>query len=387
MKKIFGHKKNAIIFILYLFINALFIFKYTLRTEFSPILLVSFYLIFLVLCLLLMTKLNNRLAEKHYKYFTYIFYSLTVLGIGFVLYKVDPLSVRVDRWSAVTYFIDAVFHSEYPYAAHTHVSSTNFPSPFPIWYIINLPFYLMGDVGFGLFFFLSLFIYTIKSVSGTYKNVFFALIFLILSPAYWWEVYVRSDSLSNGFLVFAILLLTYKKRYTLESNLIIMILVCGIVACTRMSAILPVFLFLFKPYLNSSNKIKVLFPIGILCFVLISFVPFIFWDTKTWIFFDRNPFMSQSSIGNIYVLILMIILGLYFSLKWKNISEYSYYTGIFIFIFIAASQLTLVLIDINSFSLANDSNVDISYFTLAFPYLIHYQSNVFNTSIKAIKTQ
>jgi len=379
-------KKQVFIILIYIAINSLFIYKYGLRTPFSPIAIFVVYLLVIITSIYLFKKFSSFLSEITYKRLTWFALTLVIACIGFLIYKIDPLSVRVDRWSAVSYFLDALFQSKYPYAAHTHVSTTNFPSPFPIWYVINLPFYLLGDMGYGLIFFLFLYLYAIKMVFNSYKYVFMSILLLVLSPAYWWEVLVRSDSLSNGILVFAILLLIYKKKFTIEKQFILMIVLCGIIACTRLSAVIPVVLFLFRPYIGLNLKMKILFPIGIIVFMLLCFAPFIFWDTNTWVFFERNPFMSQTSVGNVYILIAMVALGIYVSFRWKNLIDFNYFTAIFIFIFISLSQLSLIFNNPESFSFTTDSNVDISYFTLSLPYLIVYFTTFFEDNYQSEKT-
>ena len=210
---------------------------------------------------------------------------------------IDPYTVRVDRWSAVSFFLEGLFNGEYPYGIHTHVSETNFPSPFPLWHVINIPFYLLGDVGIGLIFFLIITFVTVKIYFNSYRKAFFFLILLILSPAYWWEVAVRSDSLSNGFLVLTFILWYTKKGYSVDKNFWLTIILCGIIASTRLSAVLPVALFLFAQYIQTNWLKKMLFPLSILAFVLVVFMPFILWKIDgTYVFFTRNPFMSQTSV-------------------------------------------------------------------------------------------
>ncbi|MGC3977322.1 MAG: hypothetical protein QM751_03245 [Paludibacteraceae bacterium] len=149
----------------------------------------------------------------------------------------------MDRWSAVTFFIDSVFQHKYPYSVHTHVSTTNFPSPFPMWYLINLPFYLLGDVGYGLVSFMLLPLMLVLYFSQSYKKTILFLLLFVFSPAYWWEVMVRSDSLSNALLIFSFVTWFYLSDKSLNKNLTLAIIIIGLFASTRFSAILPLALF------------------------------------------------------------------------------------------------------------------------------------------------
>jgi hypothetical protein len=310
----------------------------------------------------------RKLTERFFKIAFWSILIFLSLAIVVALILVDPYSVNVDRWSAVTFFLDGLFRGDYPYAVHTHMSATNFPSPFPVWYIIYLPFYWLGDVGIGLIFFLWLTAFCIRYFFRSYEKSFLFLLLLSLSPAYWWEIIVRSDSLSNGFLVFCFILWFSKKRYTLSGNFGLTALVCGLIASTRLSAVLPIAMLFFKPYLNLSLKQKIIFPIAIIGIVFLTFSPFIFWDTHTWIFFSRNPFMSETSIGSPYVLIFMIIVGCLFAYRWQGMSQFFNYTSIFIFLFILFSQISLMLTKGINGTIFTDLVYDISYFSLLFPY-------------------
>lgn len=371
MRKIFTAFRTQWQLILYLFVNILFIFKYLTRTEISVPLITVLYISGILGFVYLYFKWSPKVSEKLFKYSSFVLLSITLILIAVGLLYIDPYTVRVDRWSAVSFFLEGLFNGEYPYGIHTHVSETNFPSPFPLWHVINIPFYLLGDVGIGLIFFLIITFVTVKIYFNSYRKAFFFLILLILSPAYWWEVAVRSDSLSNGFLVLTFILWYTKKGYSVDKNFWLTIILCGIIASTRLSAVLPVALFLFAQYIQTNWLKKILFPLSILAFVLVVFMPFVLWTIDgTYVFFTRNPFMSQTSVGNPVFLIIMIVAGIIFALKWKNTDEYFEYAASFMFIFMAGSQLSLIMTRGISGSFFTDSTYDLSYFTLYLPYTL-----------------
>lgn len=153
---------------IFLFTNFLFIFKYLSRySASSPLLSGLVYIVFVLGLFFLFTRLRNRFSEQTFKVFSWIMIAGAFFAIGLALWKIDPLSVRVDRWSATSYFLDALFDGRYPYGVHTHVPPTthSYPSPFPFWQYVNIPFWLMGDVGYGLFFFLLLPFLTLNSAA------------------------------------------------------------------------------------------------------------------------------------------------------------------------------------------------------------------------------
>lgn len=353
---------------IYLFVNGLFILKYFPRSSASTPVLLAGYLILVFLFVLGYKTFSSKVSEKSFKIAYWAILILMILAIIGLLISIDRYSVRVDRWSAVTFFLDNFFQGKYPYSAHTHVSDSNFASPFPIWHFINIPFYLLGDVGIGLIFFLLLTSFIVQYFFSSYRKSFFFIFMLCIAPAYWWEVAVRSDSLSNALLVFAFILWFTREKYTLSNNFWFAIITCGLIASTRLSAVLPVALFFFKPYIHLPWKQKIIFPLGILGLTMLTFLPFIFWDTNTWIFFSRNPFMSQTGAGNPYVLLIMIILGVIAALQWKNSKQLFNTISIFLFIFILTAQISSMLSRGIQGSIFTDSVYDISYLSLLLPY-------------------
>ena len=76
-------------------------------------------------------------------------WSLVVASLGVqvaCLAYVSPETLRVDRWSAMTAFNDAVLSGTFPYAARTHLGSSLWGLPAA--YLVGLPFQWLGDVGY-----------------------------------------------------------------------------------------------------------------------------------------------------------------------------------------------------------------------------------------------
>ena len=285
--------------------------------------------------LFLFIKQRDWLPERVFKVLCWAMITGAFAVIGLALWKIDPLSVRVDRWSATSYFLDALFDGRYPYGVHTHVPPTahSFPSPFPLWQYINIPFWLMGDVGFGLFFFLLLSFVSVRWFAGSYKKALLFLLLLLLSPAYWWEVAVRSDGLRNALLIFCLIFYIEKRRITFS---------------THWWAVVVAILF---------------------------FVPYVLWDTETWIFFSRNPFMEQTRQGNFFVTCTVALLGIMLALRSKTFMQCIHTISLMVFLFILLTQIVLFADDGLSRFLLND-DCDISYFTLSFPYCLFALSSM-----------
>ena len=365
-------RKHSIQIFLFLFVNALFIIKYFPRAGISPVVSLAIYIIFFLFLVSSFYTFSQKVSEKIFKNAFCGLLIIMILAIVGALIIINPYNIRVDRWSALSFFWDSLLIGKYPYSTHTHLSATSYPSPFPLWHIINLPFYLLGEVGIGLIFFLVLTASSIHLFFKSFRKSFFFLLLLCISPAYWWEVATRSDSLNNALFVFIIILWLAKTNRTLTNSFLLITVICGLVAATRLTAILPLALYLLKPYLKLPWRLRIIFPLTILGIFLLIFSPFIFWDTNNWIFFHRNPFMSQADKGNSYILIFMLIVGYFMALKWKNIHQFFYTSSVFIFSFILLSQVNLIYHYDWSKVLFMDHICDISYFSLMLPYCLAY---------------
>ena len=114
---------------LFVVINALFLAKYSMRlSPLWPVAVILYSVIKLILPVLwLKSKTRTALAVK----------AGAVTGILLMLAAqlyIDPLSVNVDRWSALHYPISYLLDGQYPYSAPTHLGGR--ASAFPV-YIRN----------------------------------------------------------------------------------------------------------------------------------------------------------------------------------------------------------------------------------------------------------
>ena len=360
---------------LYLTLNSLFILKYIVRAGINPYIPTIIYIVFIIFFLFIYKAIIEKHSERTLKWFYIGLIVISILCIISLLVYINPYDIRVDRWSGLAFFWDSFFQGKYPYGAHTHMSANNFPSPFPFWLFINLPFYILGDVGIGLIVFLLILSVTLKYYFTSYRKSLLFILLLIFSPAYWWEVSVRSDSLSNALLVFMIILWYEKQSRNLLNSFWLSVLICGCITATRLTAIIPIAIYFFHSYIKIPIGRKIIFPIIILGTLILFFSPFIFWDTHTWIFFTRNPLMSQTNgttdIYTILLLLFMILMGVIISIKWNNFSQFYFVTSIFIFILILSSLLIRIA-RTGPGNLFSDGISDISYLTLSLPYCIGY---------------
>lgn len=350
--------------------NIFFVCKYIPRAGINPVLASIVYgLAVAGGVYLYLRHLKNRLSDRMAQVLSLVLAGGIIGFIACTIFLIDPYTIQVDRWSATTFFLDALRDGVYPYGVHTHVSETNYPSPFPLWHYLNIPFWLIGDVGWAQVFFLLVFLVCVYRYFQSWRALLGALLILYLSPAYWWELVTRSDGLSNALLVCSCLLLIERRAITMDNRWWVLAIMAGCLASTRLSAIIPVALYLFRPWLNAPWKAKMGF-VGIaLIIIAAAFAPYVFWDTDSWIFFQRNPFMSQTTPGSMWILGIMVLIAMGIAYKKSSFYYYLCTTSVFMFAFMLFTQLGVIFRSPEPVTLF-DTCCDISYFTLALPYAI-----------------
>jgi hypothetical protein len=291
-----------------------------------------------------------------------------LITITILLIKINPYAIHVDRWSAIHNFLHNLFQGLYPYSAKTHLGG--YGSPFPIWQAFHIPFYLLGDVGLGMLFsIITLSIFLIW-LFDNYLKAFLFNVLLAISPAFWYEVAVRSDLFYNFILCLIAITYIHKKRYSIQQHFLGLGILCGLFLSTRFSIVIPFAIYLFSDFIRSDIKQKFTFGAIIILVFIISFLPFIFWNFNTLFFFEYNPFILQTRQGSLLEVVLISSLGVFLSLKWKaNILLCSSYISITLFILVSVTFLHRMISEhfVNGLF---SSSYDITYFNMALPFII-----------------
>jgi hypothetical protein len=350
----------------YIMINSLFVAKYSERVlpENFEVLVVAV----IIFHYLLLTYGVPRI--KSAKTFTPIIV-MGVLGICAMLclqYMIDPNGVQVDRWSALHNPIANLLSGKYPYLAPTHLDG--YASPFPMWQLFHVLFFLLGNVGLSLFFVLALFFYSIYTFQGK-PALSVALLLMIFSPAVWYEAAVRSDLITNMLLVATLVNVVFQRISVqwLQRNVVLVATLIGLLACTRVVILLPIAVLLFPYYVKFSLRQQINFVLFFLVVFIMTFIPFALWDLTNFFYFEHNPWSLQTRQGNGTDFLLFIPLGIFLALQWRS-DCICYYrnTIVLLFVFIATTFIHN-MIQSGNYDLFS-SAYDITYFTTALPFCI-----------------
>lgn len=357
--------------LLFIIVNALFVAKYSARL--FPNLYIYISLAYIFVMIFLLWKVMPWLMDDSNKNKYALVSGITAIVLMlFVQYSINPLELQVDRWSALHYPIKNLLQGIYPYSAQTHLGG--YGSPFPAWQLFHIPFYLLGNVGLSFFFCLATFLYLVYKMYGINKMTY-TMVLLIISPAIWYEVAVRSDYIGNMLLCasFVIYIIKGISQESIERNRLPISVIIALFVCTRLITLLPVFILLFPYWLKMSvrKKTEVLFLISISCIFI--FLPFALMDWHSFFYFEYNPWKLQTRQGHPLLLFIYIPIIIYFAMQWKgNVQQYLRNISLALMIFIVTTFIYRS-IDHDNYNLFS-SLFDITYFNAIVPFVVLYIS-------------
>lgn len=356
-------------FIVYILINSLFIYKYGLRQDYIPVsLLLILFPVFIFILFFLIQKITLKVYYLKLIYFSIvvIFFFMT---IGVNIY-VDGYSLNVDRWSAMEISIRAILNGVYPYSIMDHLNqlSSNLPSLI----FIGIPFYLLGDVGYLQSFSFLFFSYVLCKTINDFKAKIIGILLLIFSSFYLWELYAKSDLMSNFILVLGFCVLWYKKYPKNEfGNPVLLGVSASLLFLTRIPAMIPLSIFFFKGFVKTSSVKKSYFIISAFVSTAIAIYIVIHDYPSLDVLRNYNPLLLQSNKLPFFYSLITVLLPFYFSFKGKSLIELTGYSTLFIGLptFIA---FVLALNNYGFNDIIVNFSFDLSYFNIMSPFLIYY---------------
>jgi hypothetical protein len=256
--------------------------------------------------------------------FIIVFFLFTI----YLNYSVDGNTLNVDRWSALENGAKALINGNYPYNFLSHMQHKS--SNLPMLMILGLPFYLIfGSVGYLQSFCFLLFAFLIYKMFKSYKERLLILLLIVLSPSYVYEVYTKSDMMSNFIiLLLGIYLILRNLEQKSAKKIMILGLFSSMLFLTRISSVIPLLLVLFYPFISFSLKDKLIFIISSLTTsIIILYIGFHNADNFSEIV-KNNPFTVQATRQPLYITISFVILSILLSFRIKAKSQYYSFSGL-----------------------------------------------------------
>ena len=367
--------KNALPFILlYFSANALFIYKYGARTSVGSYPGILLYAVFLAISLPVYLKFLSswvdKLKDARFAVVYFGMLGLFALSAAALLFKIDPYSIDVDRWSAIHEFLKNLFAGEFPYLARSHLG--NIASPLPVMNFIAIPFYFMGDVGY-----LQVFTFALTAVvvflaplpkSG--KILFMAA--FLLSPAFWYEIAVRSDMVSNILIICVCLLFIEKITggkpfdHPVKAGCI-----CGALFCTRGVFAIPFAVFFFARAVSSIKEAglrkTLIFAACVLMAFALFLAPFVLWDIE--LFKQNSPFLMQTNKSPAIVSAMALAFAALLSFKVRSAGHSFLRTAVCLFALMGTTMIIKVF-KVGWNTAIFEHKFDVTYYATIIPFIV-----------------
>lgn len=360
---------NSISFLLFIVVNFLFTAKYLERITPYYLIIAIIFSLFYFSVWKYQKPLTSFLSK--FKFINSALITCFIFVFAVLFTKVTQESLNVDRWSVISSFWDNYFSGEYVYLATSHMG--NYPGPMPFYYILALPFYLIGDLGYFSLLGIIAFLCALRFDKLSISKHTVAIILICTSSFYLWEVISRSNVFLNGSLVLFSILYLFRSIENKTPNYILWNgIFIGLMLSTRNVFVIPyivAFLYIIK---FKEISIKQIFYIGILAVVtfLLTFLPFIYNHIEE--FKQMNPFVIQSEylMPKELTFLCVVVSSLsVFLIKAKE--DVYFYSGVALFLTISV-YFVYHVIDSGFTESFFNSRVDISYFILSIPFLMYY---------------
>lgn len=335
MNKMLTITKNSnvnslMMFMIYFVVNFLFLTKYGLRQSVVPlsILVVVFAAVHLLIFLL---RKNPLLAEKMNIKWVYLLTGIfTIAYIVFCHILKDPYQMNIDRWQTINFSLEFWTHGKYIYDTKNFMG--NLSSYLPGQLLLALPFYLSGNVGYLQVAAFLLFSYTVLREFKSNFIRFTAIMMLGISLSYIYEAVCKSDFISSFIFCAAFILFWHSKFKGDYFQKPVLLGICiGILCLTRSVAVIPLIIFLLKPFLAAdlNRKIKMVSAfLGTSAVLLLT----IFLPAKSFDYIILyNPLNLQGQ-SNTWVMLFFLASAVLLSFYVKKVSDVFYFSTSIVFL-------------------------------------------------------
>jgi len=270
--------------------------------------------------------------------------------------------LNIDRWQTIEYSLDYWLHGKYIYDTRNFMG--NVPSYLPGQLLFLAIFRFLGNVGYMQAASLLLFCFLVLKEFKNNNIRFFGILLLCASLSFIYEAVCKSDFISS-FIIVSVFIVYWNKKFTenyFEKPLLLGFII-GIICLTRSVVIIPLILFLFKPFLETSGQNKIKFGITFLITAGLLLASVLLPAKNLEYILEYNPLHMQGQ-SNKYVVLFFLLLSVIFSLHIQKIKHIFYLSAIIVFCLMTAHILEQK-INGSAFNFLN-----ITYLAAALPFCI-----------------
>jgi|WetSurMetagenome_2_1015567.scaffolds.fasta_scaffold00264_14 hypothetical protein len=344
-------------------VNELFVIKYSFRVGAAlTVLFASSYAVFFAATPVLVSRWNKGLFKRRYAVACAAAFTLALAG---ALRFINVETIMNDRWSVINAFFGNLFSGVYPYLAQSN--QANQPGPFPFYFVLAFPFYLLGDVGFMVLCSFAAFFAVLARRGADVRTLCVQTLLLVTSPALMYEVIARSTVFFNMALIVLYLFWLEKDSDSGRRGCFWPGVVGGLLLSTRAIAALPLACYLSYDLLRHRKVYpyaKTVLGMGVgFC---LTFTPLLLWGWHA--FTQKNPIFLQSAFSPLPVTAAFVALSVGGGLFVKSFEGCLRLCGILLFLIVATSTV-LAGMEYGWYRGFFDSKFDISYFIFSLPFL------------------
>ncbi|MDQ0067275.1 hypothetical protein [Chryseobacterium lathyri] len=335
MNKILTSTKNSkvsslMLFAVYFVINFLFLTKYGIRQSFIPMSILIAVFIAVHVFLFLVRK-NELLVKKINVKLVYVLTG--ILGVGYIalchILK-DPYQMNIDRWQTLDFSLDYWIQGKYIYNTRNFMG--NLSSYLPGQLLLALPAYLLGNVGYLQVAAFLLFSYAVLLEFKNNLIRFTAILMLGISLSYIYEAVCKSDFISSFIFVAAFILFWHSKFKGDYFQKPMLLGVClGILFLTRSVAVIPLIIFLLKPFLATGINRKIKTVAAFILTVAILLLSVFFPAENLDYIIQHNPLTLQGQ-SNKFVMLGFLGATLAMSFCARTINDVFYFSTCIVFL-------------------------------------------------------
>ncbi len=302
-----------------------------------------------------------------------ISYGLVLIFVGLATYvfsKINVHDLMVDRWSVISSFWEAAFAGDYPYSAKSHLG--NPPGPMPVYHLLALPFYLLGELGYFSLLGLLILVFLIQKRPGAKTYKICLLLFLVSAPFYLWEVSTRSNIFTTGILIVWVLsAFLFRKKYS-GWLWFLNAMALGLLLSTRAIFSIPyIIVFMYTLRNKEVNLVQLSKYLGVAVLAFsASFLPLIL--TYPDQFFELNPFIIQSTFLIPFSYTLLFLAMAFVASFWvRSKQDVFFWSGLVLYASIGIYMFyNLYHRGLDEFF--NGEYADLSYFIFCVPFFLWY---------------
>lgn len=362
---------NLSLLIIYILIGCLWLIKTPFQTYLTWWIRILTYVLF-IFGIFFFLKWKRDFFEETFNLWVILVILIGIIPIVILLSIYTPFNTGISRAEGAVTFLDRLLNLEFPY--HPSPLRSVPVSGLPIQYILQMPFYLIGEIGLYSIAILIILVFLIIRFYGRNIYSLFIIILLFASPAVFYDVGVRSDLVANSSLMVMFFLYVDRNNPFVKMNKAILTgTIIGLLLLTRLFIVIPLTILLFSEL--NKKKLPRLFISGLIGLLIAFSTMYLFYLWEPTTFIKYNPFQYQSRYVPIIIQVIIFVVASFVAFLFRRNRNNKYFVSFYFLLFtvLISCVMNYIVKDIKVeeiFSIYIGRIFDIYYFSLTIPFLL-----------------